>query len=197
MDRTEHARPLQVHSLSWRTLLGALWLVSAAACAPGGSRASTAAMTDSEYLRAARLMVPVHGVAPREVADTYAARRGERAHAALDIMAKRGTPVVAAVDAEVRRVSENALGGRTVYLVDRGGRFVLYYAHLDRYHRRTTVGQRVAPGDVIGYVGTTGNAPRDLPHLHFQLTRLVAGPRWWDGPPVNPHPYLARPGKAR
>ncbi len=154
-------------------------------------------MTDSEYLRAARLMVPVHGVAPREVADSYAARRGDRAHEALDIFAPRGTPVVAAVDAEVRRVSENALGGRTVYLVDRGGRFVLYYAHLDRYHRRARVGARVASGDVIGYVGSTGNAPPNLPHLHFQLLRVIPGSRWWEGPPVNPHSYLARPGKAR
>jgi murein DD-endopeptidase MepM/ murein hydrolase activator NlpD len=74
---------------------------------------------------------------------------------------------------------------------------VFYYAHLDRYHRRAKVGARIAPGDVIGYVGTTGNAPRDLPHLHLQVMRMIDGPRWWEGPPVNPHPYLARPGKAR
>ncbi len=154
-------------------------------------------MTDAEYLRAARLMVPVDGVHPRDVTDTYAARRGERAHLALDIMARRGTPVLAAMDAEIRRVSESALGGRTLYLVDRGGRFVLYYAHLDRYHSRSKEGARVAPGDVIGYVGSTGNAPPDLPHLHFQLMRIAPGARWWDGPPVNPHPYLARPGQAR
>jgi murein DD-endopeptidase MepM/ murein hydrolase activator NlpD len=154
-------------------------------------------MTDAEYLRAERLMVPVHGVAPRQVADTYAARRGERSHAALDIFARRGTPVVAAAAGEIRRVGENPLGGRTVYVVDRAGRFVYYYAHLQRYDRRTKEGVRVAPGDVIGYVGSTGNASRDLPHLHFQVMRLGSGARWWDGTPVNPHPYLARPGKAR
>lgn len=172
-------------------------LVVTAACSSGRPGAPTSRMTDAEYLRALQLMVPVDGVAPSRVADTYTARRGERAHDALDIFARRGTEVVASVRGEILRVSSNALGGNTIYTVDEGRRFVFYYAHLDRYHRRAKVGARIAPGDVIGYVGTTGNAPRDLPHLHFQVMRMIAGPRWWEGPPVNPHPYLARPGKAR
>lgn len=176
----------------------ALWLaVAVAACGPSRPSAPTSRQTDAEYLRALRMMVPVDGVAPSRVADTYAARRGDRRHDALDIFARRGTEVVASVRGEILRVSSNALGGNTIYAVDEGRRFVFYYAHLDRYHRRAKVGARIAPGDVIGYVGTTGNAPRDLPHLHFQVMRMVAGPRWWEGPPVNPHPYLARPGKAR
>jgi len=172
-------------------------LVAVAACGPSRPSAPTSRLTDAEYLRRLNLMVPVDGVAPSRVADTYNARRGERGHDALDIFARRGTEVVASVRGEILRVSSNALGGNTIYAVDEGRRFVFYYAHLDRYHRRAKVGTRIAPGDVIGYVGTTGNAPRDLPHLHFQVMRMVAGPRWWEGPPVNPHPYLARPGKAR
>jgi peptidoglycan LD-endopeptidase LytH len=175
----------------------ALALLWVAACAPGRGPSATAGMTDSEFLRAQRLMVPVDGIAPSRVSDTYAARRGDRGHEALDIMARRGTPVLAAVAGEIVRVSSNALGGNTIYATDVERRFVYYYAHLDRYHRRAKVGARVAPGDVIGYVGTTGNAPRDLPHLHFQVMRMAAGPRWWEGPPINPHPYLARPGHAR
>jgi peptidoglycan LD-endopeptidase LytH len=183
-----------------RLLRGFLVLLLSAlgACAPRGPSAPTAGMTDAEYLRALRIMVPVAGVAPRDVPDTYSARRdGGRAHNALDIMARRGTPVLAAVEGEILRVTENALGGNTIYAVDRGRRFVFYYAHLDRYHRRARVGARVSPGDVIGYVGSTGNAPRDLPHLHFQVMRYAAGARWWDGPPLNSHPYLARPGVPR
>jgi murein DD-endopeptidase MepM/ murein hydrolase activator NlpD len=172
-------------------------LVGLAACTPGRPGAPTSRMTDAEYLRALNIMVPVVGVTPGRVDDTFGARRGARGHEALDIFARRGTPVVAAVAGEIRRVSSNALGGNTIYAVDEGRRFVFYYAHLDRYHRRAKVGARIAPGDVIGYVGTTGNAPRDLPHLHLQVMRMIDGPRWWEGPPVNPHPYLARPGKAR
>ncbi len=174
-----------------------LVLLVLAACAPGRPAPPAAGLTDAEYLRALRLMVPVGGVAPGGVANTYAARRGDRPHEALDIFARRGTPVLAAAEGEILRVTSNALGGNTIYATDRGRRFVFYYAHLDRYHRRAKPGQRIAAGDVIGYVGTTGNAPRDLPHLHFQVMRMAAGPRWWEGPPTNPHSYLVRPGTPR
>lgn len=153
--------------------------------------------SDHDYLRALRLMVPVEGATRGQLENNYDAQRGAAAHAALDILAPAGTPVLAAVDGRILRVSSNALGGRTIYQTDRGGRFVFYYAHLHRYAARTRPGAQVLQGDIIGYVGTTGNAPRRVPHLHFQVMRMVDGNQWWEGPPVNPYPYFARSGRPR
>ncbi|HMN10495.1 MAG TPA: M23 family metallopeptidase [Gemmatimonadaceae bacterium] len=151
----------------------------------------------ARLLASKRLMVPVAGVAPERVADTFTARRGQRIHSALDIMAPRGTPVVSAGAGKVWKVRSNTLGGLTVYVLDADERFVYYYAHLDRYAKGLAEGQALQPGDVIGYVGTTGNAPPNTPHLHFQVLLYKGNGRWWDGDPLNPRPYLAREGRAR
>lgn len=152
---------------------------------------------DGEALRARELMVPVDGVAPARVPDTFTASRGERGiHGALDILAPRGTRVLAADAGTVWKVRSNPLGGKTVYTIDEAQRFVYYYAHLDRYVDGLKEGQRVAKGDVLGYVGTTGNAPPNTPHLHFQVLRYKGNGRWWDGTPINPRPYLSRSGQA-
>lgn len=148
-------------------------------------------------LRGKRLMVPVDGVAPERIADTFTARRGARIHSALDIMAPRGTPVLSADAGRVFKVRSNNLGGLTVYAIDTEERVVYYYAHLDRYAKGLAEGQPLQPGDVIGYVGTTGNAPPNTPHLHFQLLLYRGNGRWWDGDPLNPHPYLVRAGRLR
>ncbi|HEU4631463.1 MAG TPA: M23 family metallopeptidase [Gemmatimonadaceae bacterium] len=152
-----------------------------------------AALSDAEYLRARQLMVPVAGVAPARIPDSFTADRGDHVHHALDILAPRGTPVLAADDGRVLRVSSNRLGGLTIYLLDAAERFVYYYAHLDRYRDGLHAGMPVARGEVLGYVGTTGNAPENVPHLHFQAMRYRRD-RYWDGEPVNPKPYLALPG---
>ncbi len=152
---------------------------------------------DLDYLRGRRLMVPVDGIAPRAVPNTFDAKRGARTHEALDIMAPKGTPVVAAVDGVIVRLTTNDLGGITIYQVDPDDRFVYYYAHLDRYAKGLAEGQRVSQGEVIGYVGTTGNAPPNAPHLHFQVMKLVDQRAWWSGIPLNPLPYLTQPGRAR
>jgi murein DD-endopeptidase MepM/ murein hydrolase activator NlpD len=115
----------------------------------------------------------------------------------VDILAPRGTPVLAADDGRVARLGSNALGGITVYAVDSGGRFVYYYAHLDRYRAGLAEGTPLAKGEVIGYVGTTGNAPPNTPHLHFQVMRMGDGRRWWAGPPVDPRPYFVTGGIER
>jgi peptidoglycan LD-endopeptidase LytH len=156
---------------------------------------------DLELLSARALMVPVDGVAIARVPDTFDAlrtdgNRGTRAHAALDILAPRGTAVIAADDAVIGRLSTNALGGITIYLRDLSDRFVHYYAHLERYRDGLTVGDTVRKGAVVGFVGTTGNAPRDTPHLHWQLMRRVDDRRWWDGIPLNPWHFLAVDGRA-
>jgi len=142
------------------------------------------------------LMVPVDGLFPTSLQDNFGAPRGARLHAAIDIMAPRGTPVVAADSGRIWKVRSNNLGGRTLYLIDPAERFVYYYAHLDRYADGIREGQTVMPGDVLGYVGTTGNAPRNTPHLHFQVLRYKGNGRWWDGEPLNPFPFLLQPGKA-
>jgi murein DD-endopeptidase MepM/ murein hydrolase activator NlpD len=165
-------------------------------CLPAGR--SPRAMTDADYLRSRELMIPVHGVSRGQLRDTYNARRsGDRAHLALDIMAKKGTRVVSADDGVVLRVDTNPLGGRIIYIVDPNDRFVYYYAHLDKWVYPLKAGQKVKRGELIGSVGTTGNAPEHAPHLHFQLMRVVKGRQYWNGPPVNPIPYLRKKGEER
>ncbi len=154
---------------------------------------------DREYFEDHPLMVPVDGVQPKNLRDTFnEARDGGRTHLATDILAPRGTPVIAAISGRILRVSQSSLGGITLYLVDTGGRYVYYYAHLDHYSDQVTQGLEVEAGDVIGYVGTSGNAPPNTPHLHFQVMRLKEGQRdWWNGTAVDVRPFMIRTGKAR
>lgn len=158
--------------------------------------AAPLAFSDEEYLRARSLMVPVEGVHPDKLPDTYRQDRdgGARSHQALDILAKRGTPVLSADSGTVLRLQRSPLGGITIYATDNERRFVFYYAHLDRYAAGLHEGQTVVQGEVIGYVGTTGNAPKDTPHLHFQVMRFVDARQWWSGPPFDPRPYLIQVG---
>jgi putative YhbY family RNA-binding protein len=150
---------------------------------------------DLAYLQGRELMVPVAGIAPTRIADTFdAPRDGGRRHRAVDIMAPRGTPVLAADSGRVHRMRSSALGGITIYATDPGERFVYYYAHLDHYREGLAEGASVAKGEVLGYVGTTGNAPPDTPHLHFQVMRIREARRWWDGIPVDPRPHFAFSG---
>jgi murein DD-endopeptidase MepM/ murein hydrolase activator NlpD len=153
---------------------------------------------DLTRLRERTLAVPVLGRYPADVGDTFrAGRSGGRQHNAADIMAPRGTLVVSADDGVIRRLSSNALGGITIYATDPDERFVYYYAHLDGYAPDLRVDQRVRRGDVLGYVGTTGNAPPTAPHLHFQIMRLLDRDRLWDGVPIDPRPFLQLPGALR
>jgi peptidoglycan LD-endopeptidase LytH len=182
----------------WRFLFIAAVLLGACVRAPEHG-APSPKLSDPEYLRALHLMVPVAGTKPERLSNTFQAPRGTagaREHLAIDIMAPKGTPVLAAVDGEILRVTTNDLGGKTIYATDRGHRFVYYYAHLDRYEGRTKPGAIVKQGAVLGYVGTTGNAPKNAPHLHFQVMRMIGGKQWWEGPPVNPYGMFARAGAA-
>jgi murein DD-endopeptidase MepM/ murein hydrolase activator NlpD len=176
------------------TLLALVLFGSACGAVRSGGRPPT----EGEYLRSRELMVPVHGVSRRQLRDTYSApRSGGRAHLALDVMAKKGTRVLAVDDGVVLRIGENELGGRIIYLSDPERRFVYYYAHLDKWAYGLKEGQRVSRGQLIGSVGTTGNAPKDAPHLHFQLLRMGSGRQWWSGEPLNPIPYLRKKGRER
>ena len=155
------------------------------------------AVTDDDLaeLWVRQLMVPVEGISRERLRDNFTAGRGGgRMHGALDILAPRSTPVLAATDHTIGRLAEGPVGGIVIYAYDEEQRFVFYYAHLERYRRGLAVGDRVAKGSVIGYVGTTGNAPRNTPHLHFQVMKRGRGRAWWDGPPINPFSFFAFDG---
>lgn len=168
---------------------------------PVRARAATAELSSAEarYFEESPLMVPVRGVAPSALRDSFNDRRsGGRTHRALDIPAPRGTPALAAVDGTILSMRQNTLGGTTLYLVDAQRRFVYYYAHLERYHDRITEGIEVRQGDIVGYVGTSGNAPRNFPHLHFQSLRVDPGVRdWWNGPAVDIRTHFRLVGRER
>lgn len=163
----------------------------AGALSPGVTEA------DLDALWARQLMVPVEGAEPSSLRNDYDARRsGGRTHRAIDVMSPKGTPVLAADDGRIGRVGTTPVGGNIVYATDPDERFVYYYAHLDRHARGLQPGQRVQKGDVIGYVGTTGNAPANVPHLHFQVMLRGSGRAWWDGPAVNPWLFFVYSGSA-
>ena len=141
------------------------------------------------------LSMPVQGMAPQDLRDTYADQRagGVRVHEALDILAPRGTPVLAVDSGRIAKLFLSKPGGITLYQFDATGRFAYYYAHLDGYAPGMAEGQAVQRGQLLGYVGSTGNANPEAPHLHFGIFRLGADQRWWEGVPINPFPLL-RPG---
>ena len=142
-----------------------------------------------------QMIVPVAGVERSAMRDMFDEVRGNRRHEAIDIMAPRGTPVIATDDGFVKKLFTSIPGGLTIYQFDPDQRFCYYYAHLDRYAADLHEGQIVRRGEVLGYVGTTGNAPPDAPHLHFALIRLDPDRRWWKGTYVDPYPMLAEPPK--
>jgi murein DD-endopeptidase MepM/ murein hydrolase activator NlpD len=146
------------------------------------------------------IAIPVAGIKPDALADTYTQSRsgGARVHNAIDIMAPHGTPVVAAAPGTVEKIYDSkGGGGLTVYVRSPDGRWMFYYAHLERYAPGLREGQAVRQGDPIGTVGSTGNANPAGPHLHFAVNRMAEGEKWYDGTPVNPYPLLAGKEPAR
>lgn len=138
------------------------------------------------------LQIPVQGVLPSALQDTFNDRRDNngRGHEAIDIMAPRGTPVLAVDDGLVAKLFTSQPGGLTVYQFDPSGQLAYYYAHLDGYAPGMAEGQLLRRGSVIGYVGSTGNASLDAPHLHFAIFRLGPEKQWWKGEPLNPFSAL-------
>jgi murein DD-endopeptidase MepM/ murein hydrolase activator NlpD len=152
---------------------------------------STSAAADIEYLRSRVMLVPVAGATMSNVEDSFSEPRdGGRVHRAIDILAPRGTPVLSADAGRVLRMTTSGLGGTAMFTVDAEGRIVYYYAHMDRYHEAMREGRELSKGDTIGFVGTTGNAPKNTPHLHFQVMRMAADGRYWDGEAINPYELL-------
>ena len=163
--------------------------------APSGSSAPIVLPSDLDTLRREGLMIPVAGVAARDLIDSFNDRRGgTRTHNALDIMAARNTPVVAAVSGSIVKLHNSAAGGLTIYASDESSKFVMMYGHLESYRPGLKEGDRVTRGQIIGFVGSTGNANLAGPHLHFQITRNHNLKEWWKGTPVNPFPVLRPQG---
>jgi murein DD-endopeptidase MepM/ murein hydrolase activator NlpD len=137
-----------------------------------------------------RLGMPISGMDPKTLTSTFNEARGERKHEALDIPAPRGTPVMAVAEGNVVKLFSSKDGGLTVYQLDNTRTWSFYYAHLDRYAPGLKEGTLLRKGDVLGYVGTTGNAPKNTPHLHFAVSRLGPEKEWWKGTPIDPLPLL-------
>ena len=162
---------------------------------PPGRRVSsdtssiTATPDELRTLRGA-LAIPVEGVRAGELRDTYTESRGGRLHEAIDIAAARGTPVLSVADGRVLKRYSSVPGGLMIYAADASDSFIFMYGHLERYADGVTEGMTVRRGQLLGYVGTSGNAPPNAPHLHFAIARGRPSAAWWRGVPVNPYPLL-------
>jgi murein DD-endopeptidase MepM/ murein hydrolase activator NlpD len=141
---------------------------------------------DLEVLTGRHLAFPVKDWDVAKLIDTFTESRGTHPHDALDILAPRGTPVLAVDDGIVKRLFTSVRGGLTVYQFDPTESYCYYYAHLDHYADGIVEGRKLQKGDLIGYVGTTGNAPPQTPHLHFTIFKLGPERRWWEGAALNP-----------
>ena len=144
-----------------------------------------------EDLRNRGLTLPVHGIKRDDLRDTFNEMRGSsRRHEALDVLAPRNTPVLAVEDGTIAKLFLSDAGGITIYLFDSTATYCYYYAHLERYAEGLKEGAPIKRGQVIGYVGTTGNAPRNTPHLHFAIFKLTDEKKWWEGTAVDPYSVL-------
>ena len=175
---------------------GALWIFSSTSVLGDPSPADTAARIDEHVgtvpddLIAKDLTIPVPGIKAKDLNPQFFDARGERGHEAIDIIATRGEPVIAADDGTIAKLFLSKPGGITVYQFDPTETYAYYYAHLDRYADGLAEGDVVKRGQVIGYVGSTGNAAQ--PHLHFAIFRLGPEKQWWKGEALDPYPALAK-----
>ena len=156
-----------------------------------GALVGSAASTAAAMIIPGALLIPVLGVTAGQLSDSYTQSRGAgRVHDAIDIMAARGTPVVAVDNGRVVRLFKSKPGGLTLYQFDRQEKLAYYYAHLDSYAPGIVEGRELKRGELIGYVGSTGNANPDAPHLHFAIFELGPEKYWWRGTAINPFPLL-------
>ena len=145
------------------------------------------ALRDITELRNRELLIPVAGVRSIDLRDSFEERRGTRRHEALDILAPRGTPVLAVQDGVVKKLFDSVPGGLTLYEFDPTESYRYSYAHLDSFAEGIVEGALLKRGDRVGSVGTSGNAPKDTPHLHFTIARLGPEKKWWEGTAINPY----------
>jgi peptidoglycan LD-endopeptidase LytH len=148
--------------------------------------------TVPDDLLAKDLTIPVAGKTAEDLTPQFFDERGERGHEALDIIAPMGEPVVAVEDGKIVKLFTSNAGGLTIYQFDPTEKYAYYYAHLDRYADGLADGAMVTRGQVIGYVGTTGNAAAAGPHLHFAIFQLGPEKQWWKGEALDPYPALTQ-----
>jgi peptidoglycan LD-endopeptidase LytH len=162
---------------------------------PGGEAAPLppAVASDIDALGRRHLLLPVQGLRREQLRDSFSEGRGGHIHEAIDIMAARNTPVMAVEDGRLTKLFVSALGGNTIYQFDPSGTYAYYYAHLDRYADGIHEGDQLRRGQVIGYVGTSGNAPPQSPHLHFAIFRLTPDKQWWKGTALDPYLVFTQP----
>jgi murein DD-endopeptidase MepM/ murein hydrolase activator NlpD len=139
------------------------------------------------------LTLPIRGLTAHDIRDTFnQGRANGKPHEAADLLAPRGTPILAVEDGVIQKLFLSKPGGITIYEFDPQGIYCYYYAHLERYAEGLHEGMPVRLGEVIGYVGTSGNAPPNTPHLHFAIFRLGPEKHWWQGTAINPYPLLMK-----
>lgn len=176
-------------------------VAAAPATEPGAPRATAPPATTAQPAAQAAdapsgLLLPVQGILASQLRDTFTDARSEgRVHDAIDIMADAGTPVLAVADGTVEKLFDSERGGLTIYQFEPSGRWCYYYAHLQRYADGLAEKQVIRRGEVIGYVGSTGNASADAPHLHFEVHVLGPERQWWKGESINPYPLLRAAGR--
>jgi len=155
--------------------------------------ASTEEARAAAASNASGLLIPVAGVRPEQLQDTYTQSRSEgRTHNAIDIMAARNTPVLAAADGTIIKLFQSERGGIAIYQLGTDRRTVYYYAHLERYADGLAENRFARRGELLGYVGDSGNAGRDNCHLHFSVWLVTDPKRFWDGQNLNPYPLLTK-----
>jgi peptidoglycan LD-endopeptidase LytH len=138
-------------------------------------------------------MLPIAGLKVSDIRNSFhEGRTNGKPHEATDILASRGTPVLAVQDGTIRKLFTSVPGGLTIYEFDPEEIYCYYYAHLDRYAEGLREGIQVNRGEVIGYVGVTGNAPVNTPHLHLAIFKLGPEKRWWQGVAIDPYPVLRK-----
>ena len=188
----EQAAALQVDSAHSITEIDTTIVSDGAPVEPATAAPAAPPPVPTPLLFRGALLLPVRGIEPSALHDTYSEQRGGgRPHEALDIPAPRGTPVLSATGGRVLKLFDSKAGGKMVYAADSSERYILMYAHLDSYANGLAEGQPLRRGQVLGAVGTTGNAPPSVPHLHFAIARSNDVKVWWKGAPVNPYPLLA------
>jgi peptidoglycan LD-endopeptidase LytH len=148
-----------------------------------------------EAVSTTRLRVPIDGIRVESFRGGFFERRGSRQHEGVDILAPRGTPVHAVAGGTIAKLFFSRFGGTTIYEFEDDGRLCFYYAHLQGYAVGLHDGQHVSQDEVIGYVGTSGNAPIGTPHLHFEVSELDRDRKWWRGRPIDPYLVFKQRGE--
>lgn len=181
--------PLQAESVAESPSPSPIVINPSHAPTPAPDAASSPAQSGSS----SSLIIPVAGVAPEQLQDTFTAARSEgRAHDAIDIPAPKGTPVLAAAQGRIIKLFQSERGGTTIYQLDPDNTTIYYYAHLERYADGITEGHFARQGETIAYVGDTGNAGAGNYHLHFSISKVSDPKRWWEGTNINPYPLLRK-----